>query len=138
MSHTPHALRESRQDSIPVRSRPRRLVEGFAFIAAWVGLGYLFPGSAEAYLLMGIPLTTVFQVLVRRRPLRELWVREGGAGSGLSSLRNRGPLRRRRPDELVVEPARRGSCLVLWRDYRAGATYKVASAWWRDSLTRRS
>lgn len=68
----------------PVRSRRRRLVEGFTFIAVWVGLGYLVPGSSETYLLMGIPLTVAFQLLVRRRPLRELWVRRGGARSGLS------------------------------------------------------
>jgi hypothetical protein len=52
---------------------------GLGFVAAWVGLGYLFPVSAEAYLLMGIPLTIAFQVLVRRRPVRELLVRGGPA-----------------------------------------------------------
>jgi hypothetical protein len=56
--------------------RRRRLVEGFSFVAVWMGLGYLVPGNAEAYLLIGIPLTIGFQVLVRRRPLRELWVRD--------------------------------------------------------------
>lgn len=81
---TIHAVCNDHRDAVPVRSRPRRLVEGLAFIAVWVGLGYLFPGSDETYLLMGIPLTVAFQVLVRRRPLRELWVRDGGAGSGLS------------------------------------------------------
>jgi membrane protease YdiL (CAAX protease family) len=64
-----------------VRSRNRRPLEGLAFVAAWVGLGYLLPGSDEAYLLMGIPLTIAFQMLVRRRPLRELWVRDGGTGN---------------------------------------------------------
>ncbi|HSK53802.1 MAG TPA: hypothetical protein VK908_00980 [Jiangellales bacterium] len=62
------------------RPRRRRVVEGVGFVAAWVGLGYLLPVSAEAYLLMGIPLTIAFQVLVRRRPVRELLVRGGGAG----------------------------------------------------------
>ena len=84
MSITSHAVRESRRNPTSVRSRYRRLVEGFAFIAVWVGLGYLFPSSSETYLLMGIPLTVAFQLLVRRRPLRELWVRDGGTGSGLS------------------------------------------------------
>ena len=57
-------------------ARPRRLLEGFGFVAVWVALGYLFPLNDETYLLMGIPLTVGFQILVRRRPLRELWVRE--------------------------------------------------------------
>ena len=61
------------------RPRPRRVVEGVGFVAAWVGLGYVFPVSAEAYLLMGVPLTIAFQLLVRRRPVRELLVR-GGMG----------------------------------------------------------
>jgi membrane protease YdiL (CAAX protease family) len=66
-----------------MHSRSRRLAEGFAFIAVWVGLGYLLPGSAETYLLLGIPLTVLFQVAVRRRPLRELWVRRPAPCSGL-------------------------------------------------------
>jgi membrane protease YdiL (CAAX protease family) len=35
--------------------------------------GWLLPISSNGYLLLGIPLTIVFQVLVRRRPLRELY-----------------------------------------------------------------
>jgi len=68
-------VRSAPRPTVPVRSRSRRLAEGFAFIAVWVGLGCLLPGGAEAYLLVGIPLTVLFQVVVRRRPLRELWVR---------------------------------------------------------------
>src|SRR5947208_2241861 len=29
------------------------------------------------YLLIGIPITVVFQLVIRKRPLRELWVRSG-------------------------------------------------------------
>ena len=61
--------------------RRRRLLEGLAFVAVWVGLGYLLPVGPETYLLIGIPLTATFQVLVRGRPLRELWVRDGGPGT---------------------------------------------------------
>jgi membrane protease YdiL (CAAX protease family) len=79
----------SRTDPVPhdrgvvvsERVRARRVVEAVGFVAAWVGLGYLLPVSSEAYLLMGIPLTIAFQVLVRRRPVRELLVRGGGTGS---------------------------------------------------------
>lgn len=80
MSST-HTVPHDRRVVVAERPRPRRVVEGVGFIAAWVGLGYLFPVRAEAYLLMGIPLTKAFQVLVRRGPMRELLVRGGGAGS---------------------------------------------------------
>jgi hypothetical protein len=33
--------------------------------------------SAQVYLLFGIPLTVVFQLLVRREPVKDLWVRGG-------------------------------------------------------------
>lgn len=73
------------------RPRARRVGEAVGLVAVWVGLGYLWPMSAEAYLLMGIPLTLAFQVLVRRRPVRELLVR----GAGAEADRGRGTLRRR-------------------------------------------
>jgi hypothetical protein len=76
-------VRNAARATIPLRSRPRRLTEGFAFIAVWAGLGYLLPVGAETYLLLGIPLTVLFQVAVRRRPLRELWVRHPAPGSRL-------------------------------------------------------
>jgi membrane protease YdiL (CAAX protease family) len=47
-----------------------------------VAIGFIFDlGSStnrqSIYLVIGIPLTIVFQLYVRRRPLRELWVRDG-------------------------------------------------------------
>ncbi len=68
--------------AVPVRSRARRLTDGVGFVAVWVALGYLLPVGAEAYLLLGIPLTVLFQVGVRRRPLRELWVRDPAPYAG--------------------------------------------------------
>lgn len=61
----------------PGTTRARRLVEGTAFVGVWIALGYLLGADANVYLLLGIPLTVAFQLLVRRRPLRELWVRDG-------------------------------------------------------------
>lgn len=57
--------------------RSRRLVEGTVFVGVWIALGYLLPVDANTYLLLGIPLTVAFQLLVRRRPLREVWLRDG-------------------------------------------------------------
>lgn len=58
--------------------RARRLVEGTAFVGVWIALGYLLPVDTNTYILLGIPLTIAFQLWVRRRPLRELWVRDDG------------------------------------------------------------
>jgi membrane protease YdiL (CAAX protease family) len=54
-------------------SRGRRLVDVVAFVAVWVTAGYVLGLSANGYLLLGVPLTAAFQLLVRRRPLRELF-----------------------------------------------------------------
>ena len=56
--------------------RARRLMEGTAFVGVWIALGYLLPVDTNVYILLGIPLTLVFQLVVRRRPLRELWLRD--------------------------------------------------------------
>lgn len=68
---------ESTIEERAATGRTRRFLEGTAFVAVWVSLGYLLPVDANAYLLLGVPLTAVFQLVVRRRPLRELWVRDG-------------------------------------------------------------
>jgi len=46
-----------------------------AFIALWMACGWLLHLDGNAYLLLGVPLTILFQLLVRRQPLRTLWVR---------------------------------------------------------------
>ena len=63
-------------------SRARRMLEGLAFVAGWVAIGYAFDLGKTlnrqcVYLLIGIPITVVFQLVIRKRPLRELWVRSG-------------------------------------------------------------
>lgn len=54
-------------------ARRRRIVEAASFVGVWVTAGYLLPLDTNGYLLLGIPLTLAFQVLVRRRPVRELF-----------------------------------------------------------------
>ena len=46
------------------------------FVAAWMAGGWLFRLDPNVYLLLGVPLPVLFQWLVRRRPIRALWVRE--------------------------------------------------------------
>jgi hypothetical protein len=58
---------------------PRRWSEGIAFVAIWMALGWGLKLDANAYLLIGVPLTIVFQLFIRRKPIRALWVREAPA-----------------------------------------------------------
>ena len=74
MAVQPSTLRTTSQTAgrlYPDRSSRRRTVEAVAFVGVWMMAGYLLHLSSDAYLLLGIPLTIGFQVLVRRRPLRE-------------------------------------------------------------------
>jgi Type II CAAX prenyl endopeptidase Rce1-like len=57
-------------------SRARRMMEVCGAVALWISLGIGFHLSANAYLLLGIPLTAAFQWGVRRQPLCALWVRD--------------------------------------------------------------
>ena len=55
---------------------PRRWAEGIAFVAIWMALGWSLRLDANAYLLIGVPLTIIFQRFARGEPLRAMWVRE--------------------------------------------------------------
>jgi Type II CAAX prenyl endopeptidase Rce1-like len=66
-------------------SRRRRTLEGILCVAGWMAAGLLLRLDANAYLLLGIPVAVLFQALVARRPLRELWVR-GAVPSGSTRL----------------------------------------------------
>ena len=64
---------------IPAMAVDRRLARAVVatlFIGGYMALGFACRLSAEAYLLVGIPITVAFQVLVVRRPLRALWLRD--------------------------------------------------------------
>ena len=88
-------LNEAEQSTITMNDetgRTRRCLEVTAAVALWIGLGMVFHLSANAYLLLGIPLTAAFQWGIRRQPLRALWVRDaaefrlGAAGWGLAAI----------------------------------------------------
>ena len=60
--------------------RARRLLEVTAFVGALIVIGELLDADKsaareETYLLLTIPFTAAFQLLVRRRPITDLWVR---------------------------------------------------------------
>lgn len=56
-----------------------RYAQALLFVGVWAGIGYAFELDPNAYLLIGVPLTFAFQIGIRRRPIRQLWVRDGAA-----------------------------------------------------------
>ena len=80
---------EAARAGTDTKLQSRRLLEVTALVALWMAIGALINdgGSDTAsgstlnwYLLIGVPLVAGFQLWVRRRPLIELWVRDGGRG----------------------------------------------------------
>ena len=63
-------------EAIAVDRRVARAVVATAVIGGYVALGFAFRLGADGYLLVGIPITVAFQVLIVRRPLRSLWLRK--------------------------------------------------------------
>jgi membrane protease YdiL (CAAX protease family) len=61
--------------AIAVDGRLARAAVATLAIGGYMAIGVTFGLSAEAYLLLGIPITVAFQGLVVRRPLRALWLR---------------------------------------------------------------
>lgn len=57
-------------------SRGPRYAAVILFVAAWMACGWLLRLDPNGYLVLGVPLTVLFQWLLRRRPIRALWVRE--------------------------------------------------------------
>ena len=60
-------------------SQLRRALEVTFAVGLWVAAGYRFRLSVSAYQLLGVVLVAAFQLLVRRRAMRTLWIREGPA-----------------------------------------------------------
>jgi len=56
-----------------------------AFVGVWIAAGVLLDMSPHSYLVFGIPLTAGFQLFVRKRPIKDLWVR-GGPGLSLRTV----------------------------------------------------
>lgn len=73
----PVQARESRSlAALGLDRRPARAVVATTVIGGYMAVGFAFGLGPEAYLLVGIPFTIGFQVLIARRPLRALWLRE--------------------------------------------------------------
>ena len=53
-----------------------RYLQACAFVIVYISLGFAFRLKTEAYLLLGIPLSILFQLVVARQPLINLWLRQ--------------------------------------------------------------
>jgi membrane protease YdiL (CAAX protease family) len=53
-----------------------RYVLTILFIAVYISLGFVFRLETVSYLLLGVPLTIMFQLFIARRPLHKLWLRD--------------------------------------------------------------
>lgn len=62
--------------SIAVDGGLARAIVATLVVGGWMALGAAFRLSAEGYLLLGIPIMIAFQVVIARRPLRALWLRQ--------------------------------------------------------------
>jgi membrane protease YdiL (CAAX protease family) len=79
MSAHPNSLPAKAGGSVLVMAIDRRVARAVVatlVIGGYMALGFVFRLGAEAYLLLGIPITIAFQILVVRRPLRSLWLRQ--------------------------------------------------------------
>lgn len=53
-----------------------RYIQVLLFVSIYIVIGYLFNLKAQSYLLVGIPLTIFFQLLIVKQPLHKLWLRD--------------------------------------------------------------
>ena len=53
-----------------------RCIQGSAFVGFWMTIGWVFHLGGDGYLVVGVPLVVAFQLLVRRKPLVNLWIRD--------------------------------------------------------------
>ena len=55
---------------------PRRYANCAVFVAVWTVCGWLFRLGPVSYSLIGIPFVVVFQLVICRRRIHQLWVRD--------------------------------------------------------------
>lgn len=66
---------------VPVGARlGRRYLVALAVVGAWMLAGFVFRLSGDSYLLIGVPRVFLFQTLIARRPISELWFKNPASG----------------------------------------------------------
>jgi membrane protease YdiL (CAAX protease family) len=54
-------------------------IQCIIFVGIWITLGFVLKLDPNSYLLTGIPLMLIFQVLIRKQPIHKMWVRDGSS-----------------------------------------------------------
>ena len=119
----------------------RKYIEVLILVVVWMAAGWIFHLDPNAYLLLGVPLVVLFQLFIRRRPLRNLWARDatsfrlGMIGVVLAVLLILTP----GYDLLLVALPKKWWIVALWLVCAmAGAVFAAfALGWQRASAARR-
>ena len=53
-----------------------RCVQVAVFVGIWMAIGWGFRLRGDSYLVVGVPLVVIFQLVVRKKPLVTLWIRD--------------------------------------------------------------
>ena len=53
-----------------------RCVQVVVFVGFWMAVGWLFHLDGDSYLVVGVPLVMIFQLVVCKKPLVTLWIRD--------------------------------------------------------------
>jgi len=53
-----------------------RCVQAVVFVGTWMTIGWVFRLGGDSYLVVGVPLAVIFQLVVRKKPLVTLWIRD--------------------------------------------------------------
>ena len=67
---------ESVVQTVAPSRRLVRCLQAILFVGIWMTIGWVFRLDGNSYLVVGVPLVVMFQLLVRRKPLVTLWVRD--------------------------------------------------------------
>ncbi|HKW29834.1 MAG TPA: CPBP family intramembrane glutamic endopeptidase [Verrucomicrobiae bacterium] len=53
-----------------------RCIQVVVLVGLWMAVGWLFHLDGDTYLVVGVPLVMIFQLVVRKKPLVTLWIRD--------------------------------------------------------------
>jgi membrane protease YdiL (CAAX protease family) len=66
-------------DTVIEKSSFIHYMQCILFVGIWITLGFVLNLDPNSYLLIGIPMMIAFQLFVRKKPVYQLWVRDGSS-----------------------------------------------------------
>jgi membrane protease YdiL (CAAX protease family) len=70
-------ISESDSPDIVIKSSFIHYLQCILFVGIWITLGFALKLEPNSYLLIGIPMMIAFQLFIRKKPIHQLWVRDG-------------------------------------------------------------